>query len=48
MATSEVSLVLSKQFGAKTGATVSNKYQIQLKKSICYGKNPQVATLGVL
>ena len=24
------------KFGAKTGATVSNKYQIQLKKSICF------------
>ena len=48
MATSEASLVLSKQSGAKTSATASNKYKIQLIKSICYGKNPQAATVGVL
>ena len=32
----------------KTGATVSNKYQIQLKKSICCSEIPEEATLGVL
>ena len=37
-----------KESGTKTDATVSNKYQIQLKKSICYRKNTEAATEGVL
>ena len=45
MAASEVYLVFPKEFGAKTGMTVSNKYQIQLKKK---KKNPEAATVGVL
>ena len=40
--------VSSKESGKKPGATVSNKYQIQLKKSICCRKNPEAATVGVL
>ena len=48
MAASEVSVVLSKKFGAKTGVTVSNKYQIQLKKSIYCPENLEAATVGVL
>ena len=36
MAVSEVSVGFSKEFGVKTGATVKNKHQIQLKKSICF------------
>ena len=34
--------------GAKTAANVSNKYQIQLKQSICYRENLEAATAGVL
>ena len=34
--------------GAKTVANVSNKYQIQLKQSICYRENLEAATAGVL
>ena len=41
--------MFSKEFGAKAGATVSNKYQIQLKiKSIYCRENPEAATVGVL
>ena len=40
--------MFSKEFGAKTGATVSNKFQIQLKKSICCRENLEAATVGVL
>ena len=35
-----------KELGAKTGATVSSKYQIQLKKSICCRKNLEAPTAG--
>ena len=31
--------------GTKAGATVSNKYQIQLKKSICCHEYPEAATI---
>ena len=31
-----------------SGAAVSNKYQVQLKKSIRCRKNPEAATVGVL
>ena len=31
-----------------TAATVTNKYQIQLKRSICCRKNPNAATVGAL
>ena len=34
--------------GAKTAANISNKYQIQLKQSICYRENLEAATAGVL
>ena len=34
--------------GAKTAANVSNKYQIQLKQSICYRENLEAATAGAL
>ena len=34
--------------GAKTAANVSNKYQIQLKQSICYRENLEAATADVL
>ena len=37
-----------KESGTKTDATVSNKYQIQLKQSICYREDPEAATVGVL
>ena len=40
--------MFSKEFGAKAGAIVSNKYQIQLKKSICCREKPEVATVGAL
>ena len=40
--------MFSKEFGAKVGATISNKYQVQLKKSISCHKNPEEATVGVL
>ena len=40
--------MFSKEFGAKAGATVSNKYQIQLKKSICCREKPEAATVCVL
>ena len=39
VAASDVSLVFSKESGAKTGAIISDKYQIQLKKSILCRKN---------
>ena len=48
MAASEVKVVFSKEFGAKTGVTVSNKYQIQLKKSICCRENVEAVTIGDL
>ena len=48
MAASEVYVVFSKEFGMKTGTTVSNKYKIQLKKSICYCENPEAVTVGDL
>ena len=32
----------------KTSATVSNKYQIQLKQSICCSEKPEAATLVAL
>ena len=37
-----------KEFGTKVGVIVSNRYQIQLKKSICYRENPEGPTVGVL
>ena len=40
--------MFSKESGTKTSATVSNKYQIQLKKSICYRENSEAATVDVL
>ena len=40
--------LFSKECGTRIGATVSNKYQIQLKKSIYSRENPEVATVGVL
>ena len=39
--------MFSEVFGAKAGATVSNKYHIQLIKSICCRENPEAATVGV-
>ena len=39
VAASDVQLVFSRESGTKTGATVSDKYQVQLKKSICYRRN---------
>ena len=37
--------MFSKEFGAKAGATVSNKYEIQLgKKSTCCRENPEAAS----
>ena len=41
-------LLFSNKFEAKTGATVGNKYQIQLKKCICCRENPEAATASVL
>ena len=41
-------LMFSKESGTKTGATVTNEYQIQLTKSICCRENPEAATAGVL
>ena len=41
-------LVLSQEFRAKIVVTVSNKYQIQLKKSTCCGENLEAAALVVL
>ena len=46
MATSEV--VFSTEFRVKVGVTISNKYQIQLKESICCRKNPKTAIVGFL
>ena len=48
VAASEVQVVFSKECGAKTSATVSNKYQIQLNKSICCRDNLEAATVDVL
>ena len=48
VAASEVYFVFSKESEIKTGRTVNNKYQIQLKKSICCRENPEAATVGVL
>ena len=38
MAASDVKLVFSKESGTKTGATVSDKYQIQLKNVFSVAK----------
>ena len=38
MAASDVYLVFPKEFGAKTGVTVSNKYKILLKKGFAAAK----------
>ena len=46
--TSEVYIVFSEESGRKTGATVSNKYQIQLKKSIFCRENPEAASVRIL
>ena len=35
--------MFSKEFGAKAGATFSNKYQIELKNKICCRENPEAA-----
>ena len=40
--------MFSKEFGAKTGATVSSNYHIQMKKSICWRENTEAAMVGVL
>ena len=40
--------MFSKEFGARAGTTVSNNYQIQLKKSICCRKNLEAATVDAL
>ena len=40
--------MFSKEFGARAGTTVSNNYQIQLRKSICCRKNLEAATVGAL
>ena len=48
VAAPEVNLIFSKEFGATAGPTVSNKYQIQLKKSICCCENSEAATAGFL
>ena len=37
-----------KDFETKAGVTVSNKYQIQLRKSVCCRENLEAATVGVL
>ena len=42
VAASDAYLVFSKESGTKTGATVSDTYQIQLKKSICCRENQQL------
>ena len=39
--------MFSKEFGAKDGVTVSDKCQIQVKKSTCCHKNPEAATVGI-
>ena len=33
---------------SKIGATVSNKYHVQLQKSICCNKKSEAATIGIL
>ena len=38
----------SKESRTKTGVTVSNKYHIELQKSICCHKNSEVASVNVL
>ena len=38
MAASDVYLVSPQEFGAETGVTVSNKYQIELKKVFAAAK----------
>ena len=48
VAASEVQLLFLREFETKDGATVSNKYQLQLGKSICCRENPEAATVGVL
>ena len=37
-----------KGFGTKAGVTIKNKYQNQLRKSICCRENPEAATVDVL
>ena len=37
-----------KEFGTKADVTINNKYQIQLRKSICCHENPEAATVDVL
>ena len=39
---------LNKVSGAKAGVTVSNKYEIHLKKKICCRKNLEGVAIGVL
>ena len=41
-------VVFLKEFGAKTGVTVSNKYQIHLIKWICCRENLEAVTIGGL
>ena len=38
----------SKESRTKTSTTVSDKYQIQLKKIFCFSQNPEPATVGDL
>ena len=33
---------------SKTGATVRNKYHVQLQKIICCNEKPEAATIGIL
>ena len=40
--------VPGKEFGAKVGVTINNKYQIQLRKSICRRESLEAATVDVL
>ena len=48
VAASEDELMFSRDPGTKTELTVSNKYLIQLKKSVCFHEHPVVVTLSVL
>ena len=41
-------LMFSKEFGAKAGATVSNKYEIQLGKKVLAAAKIQKQPVGVL
>ena len=45
---SEIQLVFSKESGTKTDVNVSNKYQIQLERSVYCCENLEAATVGVL